>query len=187
MERIEISAEHVWSILKNDQSKTPESIVRWCVTAEFDDEAMIVCEDMEIAVIMSVETSWVTNRIACVHPSHGTHKRFMMNLPPGQKRIMENAVFPGGHVSECKACDHGWYWLDSDEAKKQIVLAQQFGLFRGVQIGVDEQQNLHNSSADDMLSVFLSRDGQSVDSSDPPGRQPGRVSFFQDTETEQEK
>lgn len=183
MLKIEIAPYNVHHILSSDQTQTPEPVARWLVESD-EDEAVVVSDGMNMATVIKDGFGWKTTRIACMNPAHGTHSRFKNMLSEKQRKLIEESLESGLKNKQCSECEGGWFDIDSPEAKKQIMLAEQFGIFRGVKIGVKVQENLQDDSASAMLGMFLSKDRQSLDASCPPVRQTGRAFFFQQTDEE---
>lgn len=176
--KLSIDRSHVLDVLLNKQENTPESIAKWVYRSEIHDEIIIECEGMNMATIVSLEDyTWKTTRIACMHYSHGIHEKFRTVLSDEQRRRVNAATKGMVDSHECDLCDHGWYWIDSFDAKKQIEMIKQFGVFRGVCIGQISSDSLRKTDSNDMVVMFLSGISQIPEYQSPPGCQPGRAFF----------
>lgn len=182
MDRLEIKPEEVWTVLLNRNHEWPESIKTWMADSSTGFYAEIFCEDMLIAKIESGGGHWETCRIACTNPLHGTHRRFANLMTPRQWDMVRAAAIE--ELPEtCKECEDGWNLPGDKQAKKQLAMAEAFGMFRGVRIGVVKSQDLQPSEASAILNVFLSGESQSLDASKSPSdRQSARAFFDPDKE-----
>lgn len=98
---------------------------------------LIVCEEVEVAIVEPSEGGWAVKSIACTHQSHGVNPRFK-KLQQRMDALVKKSKGSGLTLTTqpCDRCDgSGWVSGDSKEAQMIILTSASMGRFKGIDIG----------------------------------------------------
>lgn len=117
-------------------------------------ERVAVCDGVPVAKVHAAGGVWAATHVACDHPCHGAHPRYRAAYERLRQRFQSMLPQPTG-ASACPKCaGEGWIAIDAPEARKLILMAATFNMFKGVPLG-DGTTGLKQDHVRDTMAMFL--------------------------------